>query len=201
MLDHFISSIHHDNNSHAHSHINKAVVTNTITHLFFLLVCIPPSIIGPYSLHCLLVPNDIWLCYLVDPFVAKGNLCLMGNLGLLCRATGPLTLSHLHQPCSLFTLSESKRIPASQVFRIIATSVIKNGNDARLSKKQIQDIHAMCVSSSSKAILDRILGKSLFSNSLTLTPMIYRFLATQLSTPTQQHRIATKSISKACIVV
>lgn len=76
---------------------------------------------------------------------------------ILCRATGPLTLSHLHQPCSLFTLSESKRIPAAEIFRLIATSVIKHGENARLSKKQVQDIHAMCVSSSSKALLDRIL--------------------------------------------
>ncbi|CDH49043.1 predicted protein [Lichtheimia corymbifera JMRC:FSU:9682] len=46
MLDRFINSIHHDNNSHAHSLINKAVVTNTIIHPFFLLLYISSSING-----------------------------------------------------------------------------------------------------------------------------------------------------------
>ncbi|KAJ8651796.1 hypothetical protein O0I10_012617 [Lichtheimia ornata] len=45
MLDHFISSINHDNNSHAHSLINEAVVTNTIIRPFFLLVFISSSVI------------------------------------------------------------------------------------------------------------------------------------------------------------
>lgn len=40
MLDHFIILIHHDNNTHAHSHINKVVVINTIIRPFFLLVFI-----------------------------------------------------------------------------------------------------------------------------------------------------------------
>ncbi|CDH60448.1 predicted protein [Lichtheimia corymbifera JMRC:FSU:9682] len=69
MLDHFISSIHHDNNSHAHSHINKAVVTNTIIRPSFLLVCIPWPLLTSlfYHLKCSLLPNDVWLCSLMDP--------------------------------------------------------------------------------------------------------------------------------------
>lgn len=73
-----------------------------------------------------------------------------------CRATGPLTMSHLHQPCSLFTLSEFKRIPASAIVRKVATSVLKHGQTARLSRKVVQDAHALC-SPSSKNIVAGIL--------------------------------------------
>lgn len=76
---------------------------------------------------------------------------------ILCRATGPLTMSHLHQPCSLFTLSEFKSIPASAIFRIIATSVLKNGQAAGLSKKRVQDTLALCSGSSAKTALTDIL--------------------------------------------
>ncbi|KAJ8660318.1 hypothetical protein O0I10_003775 [Lichtheimia ornata] len=55
MLDHFISLIHHDNNSRAHSHINKAVVTNTIIRPFFLLLA---SIING-SAHIIALPLGV----------------------------------------------------------------------------------------------------------------------------------------------
>ncbi|KAJ8652904.1 hypothetical protein O0I10_011438 [Lichtheimia ornata] len=54
MFDHFIRSIHHDSNSHTHSHTNKSLEINTIIHPFFLLEFISSSMAFAHFMALLL---------------------------------------------------------------------------------------------------------------------------------------------------
>ncbi|KAJ8661900.1 hypothetical protein O0I10_002231 [Lichtheimia ornata] len=87
MLDHFTSSNHHDNNSHANSHINKAVVTSIIIRLSFYLHAYhhhhPWPLLTSLLYHhlvCSLLPNDIWLCSLMNPLGYMPNYRQSKNL-------------------------------------------------------------------------------------------------------------------------
>lgn len=64
----------------------------------------------------------------------------------LCRASGPLTKSHIYQPYTVFTIADYNhgRNPTALLFRTIAELVLKNGLDAKLTKSLIQQ----CVSKS-----------------------------------------------------
>lgn len=57
----------------------------------------------------------------------------------LCRASGPITISHTCHPFSLFTLSEFDRgrSPSASIFRTIAIEVLSNNSNATLAKENV----------------------------------------------------------------
>ncbi|ORY90477.1 hypothetical protein BCR43DRAFT_113560 [Syncephalastrum racemosum] len=59
----------------------------------------------------------------------------------LCRAFGPLTVSHTSQPYSIFTLSDFDRgnNGTAHLFQAIAKNVLEHGKDACLAKETVLD--------------------------------------------------------------
>ncbi|KAI9303561.1 hypothetical protein BJ944DRAFT_289301 [Cunninghamella echinulata] len=64
----------------------------------------------------------------------------------LCRASGPITKSHIYQPYSLFTLADFDRgrTPATTIFSLIATSIIKHGAEANLPIQFVKKCNSQC---------------------------------------------------------
>lgn len=80
----------------------------------------------------------------------------------MCRISGPITRSHQCTPYSMFTLGnyDRRRNPATKIFAVIGTNVLKDGEKVILDKTTVEE----CMIGNSNEKIQNILQdvKSLF---------------------------------------
>ncbi|KAG0930809.1 hypothetical protein G6F57_011483 [Rhizopus arrhizus] len=119
----------------------SSTVDSLCARLYLDSVCLEEAlaILESPDTSCLSSFNMIYqLCQIRSKFATPSAYAL-------CRSSGPITLAHVCQPYTVFTLADNNRgnNPGATLFRTIGVLMLKHGNAARLQKRTVEELASL----------------------------------------------------------